>query len=617
MILTDNIRFLDRFFPEVKRVLEAQSSRIPQLNIARIDPPQSKYPTLTVEKEGKSLFIHSKYNPYEEAERLLDGYSIDSTRHVFFYGMGLGYHLEVFTRRFPDVKYTVFEPFPEIAIQCLADKKLSEISGKNLQGFYTEDTRENTVNFLMRFVNSVNEQVLFIPLPSYQRIFDEQYREFVQLFEEIVFMKRSHISANLRYQKKWMSNAFLNFEYLLKTPSVFDCGHLRDKPAIIVAAGPSVMDEIENLRRIKDNGLAYIFAAGSGLHPLLNHHILPDGAFSYDPNDNTLVFQPVFEQHIDGIPLCFGSSVGFSRLNDYPGPKCHFILSVDTLSPYYLKYADGKSVEVIMDAPTISTVILQILCKLGCNPIILVGQNLAYRGELRYAGGISYYDPKVTEEWLKGAYLVDDVSGGKVYTNDAYRLMRESLEYYIRLYPDKEFINTTQGGARIEGAPFMPLEEVIHKYLADRVVSDSWLPGDNSQSYDLYYLRRQQESMEREYQTFKIIQQDLSGALTQMETLIQKRYYSKLETTLNQFNKHLKALTDNQFFRVFLESMVLLHVEQINRQMSEIIAETDLISKAKRIDEVFAPFIQALSQEFSWIEPQYRQLADFIVMNNK
>lgn len=611
MILTENLNILARCFPEAKRALEAQSSLPPQLRLSRIDPPQSKFPTLTVEKEGKSLYIHSKYNPYEEAERLLDGYAIDSTRHVFFYGMGLGYHLEVFARRFPEVKYTVFEPFPEIAAQCLAIRKLMEMGGKNLQGFYTGNTFEGTARFLMNFVNSVNEQVLFIPLPSYERIFAEQYREFVKLFEEIVFMKRTYINTSLKYQKKWMGNAIRNFKYLLETPSIFTCKRFYDKPAVIVAAGPSVMDEIENLRHIKEKGLAYIFAAGSGLHPLLNHDILPDAAFSYDPNDNTLVFQPVLERHIDSIPLCFGSSVGFSRLNDYPGPKYHFILSADTLSLYYLKEVDGKVPEPVLDSPTITAVILQIVCKLGCNPIILVGQNLAFRGDMRYASGISYYDPRVTEEWLKDAYLVEDVSGGQVYTNDSYRLMRENLEVLIQLYQDKEFINTTRGGARIKGAPFIPMEEVIRKYLIEGVATDPW-PKENAQSYDIPYLLRQQEVMEREYLAFKTIRQGISESFQQMVALVQKRYHSKLETTLNQFNKQLKALTGNQFFRVFLEKLVQLQVEQLNRQMPEIAAETDLIAKAKRIGEVFAPFIQALSEEFAWIEPQYRQLADVI-----
>lgn len=617
MILTENLQFLTRFFPEVKRVLEAQSSMTPRLNLSRIDPPVSKFPTLTVEQEGKSLFIHSKYNPYEEAERLLDGYPIDSTRHVFFYGMGLGYHIEVFVKRFPEVKYTVLEPFPEIAAQCLAVKKLSEIGGKSLRGFYTEDTAENTTQFLARFVNSVKEQVLLIPLPSYQRIFAERYHGFLKLFEEIVFAKRAYINTSLKFQQKWLSNTFQNFRFLLETPSIFNYKHFYNKPAIIVAAGPSVMDEIENLRFIKENGLAYIFAAGSGLHPLLNHHILPDAAFSYDPNDNTLVFRPVYEQHIDSIPLCFGSSVGFSRLQDYPGPKYHFVLNQDTLAPYYLKNVHGKPPEPIFDAPTISAVILQILCRLGCNPIILVGQNLAFRGEMRYASGISYYSSKVTPKWMEGAYLVDDVSGGKVYTNDSYRLMRESLEYFIQLNQDKEFINTTQGGVCIQGAPFIPMEEVIRRYLVERIVSDSWL-NDNSENYDLQYILRQQELMEREYLAFKTIYQGISDSLEQMERLIQKKYHSKLKSTLIKFNDQIKILTGNEFYRIFLANMMQLQAEQLKRELPEVVTETDLIATARHISEIYTSFMQALSQELAWIEPQYRQLADFIAgINNR
>jgi len=36
----------------------------------------------------------------------------------------------------------------------------------------------------------------------------------------------------------------------------------KDKPAILVSAGPSLDYEIENLRYIKENGLAYISQSG-------------------------------------------------------------------------------------------------------------------------------------------------------------------------------------------------------------------------------------------------------------------------------------------------------------------------------------------------------------------
>lgn len=57
------------------------------------------------------------------------------------------------------------------------------------------------------------------------------------------------------------------------------------KPAIIVAAGPSLSEEFEHLKFIKENGLAYIFSVGSAINALIEHGIYPDAACTYDPKE--------------------------------------------------------------------------------------------------------------------------------------------------------------------------------------------------------------------------------------------------------------------------------------------------------------------------------------------
>ena len=156
-------------------------------------------------------------------------------------------------------------------------------------------------------------------------------------------------------------NSIRNFKYLLTTPNILrEKDQFKGIPALIVAAGPSLLDEIENIREIKDKGLAYIFSAGSGLVPLLNNGIYPDAATSYDPNQFNGVYKQVFEKKITSIPLIFGSTVGIS-LQKYPGPMAHMLNSQDTVAPYYLRLKNGEASQKIYDSTTISVVLVQLL----------------------------------------------------------------------------------------------------------------------------------------------------------------------------------------------------------------------------------------------------------------
>ncbi len=93
---------------------------------------------------------------------------------------------------------------------------------------------------------------------------------------------------------------------------------------------------------------------------------------------------------------------------------------------------------------------------------------------------------------------VKDVYGNEVLTNEGFNRMRQQMEYYIKTLPNIKVINTTKGGAHIEGTSFMELKRVIDEYLKEKVVEDDWLEGNKTQ-YDKEYLKIQSEKMDRAY----------------------------------------------------------------------------------------------------------------------
>ncbi|MBA2132317.1 motility associated factor glycosyltransferase family protein [Capillibacterium thermochitinicola] len=517
MILIDNLNFLTERFPQLWQAIKPLEGKVfPALEVTTA---RNGMPTLKVEKDGKSLYLHSSYNPEAEAERFVDQFTgVEKYRHVFFFGVGLGYHVEAFMRKYPNLGFTIYEPVPEILVTYLASRPLANLPLKQLKNFYVEMEPSNRPILLQNFTDFSDGNVLFVALPSYEQAFPELTKEFLASFQRTLAAKRFNLNANATYQRKWTINSIRNFKHLLTTPNI-----LREKdrfqgiPALIVAAGPSLLDEIENLRLIKEKGLAYIFSAGSGLVPLLNNGIYPDAATSYDPNRFDGVYQQVYEKQITEIPLIFGSTVGIS-IDKYPGPKAHMINSLDTVAPYYLRLKDGAELQTFHDSSTVSVVLVQLLKHLGFDPVIFVGQNLAFRGEYRYAGGIPYYKPEVTEKWRKKAILTEAVDGGQVYTLEDYNQMRSELERVITHHPEAEFINTTKGGAKIAGTTFIPLEQVIAERLTRRVVEPGWFPAATCE-YDGEYLQQQHKKMEAEYRSLPETISRLTKAFSALERL--------------------------------------------------------------------------------------------------
>lgn len=302
MILIDNLNFLTERFPLLWQAIKPLEGKVfPGIEVVTA---RNGAPTLKVEKEGKALYLHSSYNPEAEAERFITQFdNVEKYHHVFFFGIGLGYHLEAFMRKFPNIEFTIYEPVPEILSTYFSRRMLTKLPVKQLKNFYVETSPANRSLLLKDFIDFTDGNVLFVVLPSYEQAFPELTKAFINCFQQMLDGKRTNLQANTVYQWKWTLNSIRNLKYLLETPNILRAkNRFKDIPALIVAAGPSLMDEIEQLRRIKKNGLAYIFSAGSGIVPLLNNGIYPDAATSYDPNQFDGVYKQIFAQQIPRFP---------------------------------------------------------------------------------------------------------------------------------------------------------------------------------------------------------------------------------------------------------------------------------------------------------------------------
>jgi len=386
----NNMRLLKGSFPVIwQKILDIEKSL--DKDLIQVISNKEGYITFKM----KDQFIHDNKNPLQQAKKLIQQFhKVKEHSDILFYGIGMGYHIKAFVEAYPDTSFSIYEPIPEVFYQFLCHVDLKQFPLNLIKSIYIESRSEDPNIYCIGYVRSIRSSALVIDLPAYHSIFPEKHKSFFTEFENQINERRNSLSTVSAFEKRWTINSIKNFIQVLTSPDLLleKKGYFTNKPAVLVAAGPSLEEEIKNLNTIINKGLAYVFSVGTAINTLIQHNVYPHAACTYDPTEeNKIVCQEVLEKRIKSIPLIFGSTVGYETLEKYPGPKMHMLISQDSMASFYLKPRDQERVESINDATTIAVIALQLLVKLGFNPIILVGQNLAYRDSKHYASGSTFH----------------------------------------------------------------------------------------------------------------------------------------------------------------------------------------------------------------------------------
>lgn len=615
MILIDNRNILRIKHRELLHQLSQWDDK-PYKSI-KIERAKTGVPTVKVVLEGKTQYIQSKYDPEREARRLADKHEEEGIRHVLFIGVGMGYQIKYYLEDHPEVEFSIYEPNEEVLHAYLSKMSIDKSLIQQLKTIFTGTDEELLAGKIKELLAGSNNVLKIITLPVYEKIYGEQIQLLLQKALESVKDRHSALATNAAFQKRWTINSVKNFPSVLKTPNILhdiDRSVFEGKPAIIVAAGPSLNAEFENLRYIKENGLAYIFSVGSAINALIEQGIYPDAACTYDPQGiNHRVIQIIKDKKITNIPLIFGSSVGFETLENYPGELLHMIVSQDTVAPTFVEFRVAKKLNFVNDAPSIAVVTFQLLAKLGVSQIILVGQNLAYIANQHYAKGIDYGtgSQTVSEEKLNSAVSIKDVYGNVAKTTDGFNRMRQQLEMYISSYPEVDVWNTTKGGAAIQGAGFRTLEDIIHKELKTPVFQEGWSQSVNG--YHTGHLENKLREMDNECCFLETVLNRIIDILKSIYQEVSLKKTNQLEMKYNQLDAEINTMKNNNFYKTFVEPMVRVQQEFLNQNIKYVKYENDALKKGETIAKEFENFITECIQNYNISTQLYIEMKSKIV----
>lgn len=232
-------------------------------------------------------------------------------------------------------------------------------------------------------------------------------------------------------------------------------------PGIVVSAGPSLDKNIHLLKEAY--GKAVIITTDAANRACKAIGVKADGIATVERDIPTYNFF-YKEQELDPDMVFVGPALVWPDiLSEYPGKKLLLAKTSQGIDGWWGDFFPQQ--EYILQGFSCSNAAHAVLEQMGCDPIILIGQDFAFTGNKRHSENSKYYKNNNTKEFTKENYdtWVKGIDGEDVPSHEVFNQFREVMEEMITL-GSATVIDATEGGALIKGTEVMTFKEAIDKY---------------------------------------------------------------------------------------------------------------------------------------------------------
>jgi HPt (histidine-containing phosphotransfer) domain-containing protein len=284
--------------------------------------------------------------------------------------------------------------------------------------------------------------------------------------------------------KLWVQDAIDNASFMSSAPSaMFLHGAFAGVPAFIVGAGPSLSRNVELLRVARQKGIVFAVNASGGA--LDRAGIEPQVLGCIESLDLSHLLKGL--SFIDRTVRILSLAAHPALFEAGSGP----VLSMFELLPQFSRPLEAffrrSAVPV---CGSVTTAMVSLALRMGCSPIVLVGQDLAFTEGRAYSSGTAYAENELkfasdgstvqhfrqdsvehptrhegpaherverVPAWGGGSTVVSTANFGHV------RLWLERFSALVaKLAKPPRMINATEGGSSIAGFEEKTLAEVLH-----------------------------------------------------------------------------------------------------------------------------------------------------------
>ena len=317
-------------------------------------------------------------------------------------------------------------------------------------------------------------------MEGYCQLLPEIYNPIIKAVGELTVQFTCSVGTRIAAGAEMALNDIVNLPYIFNERPVNEIKNAyENKPAVIVSTGPSLEKNIHQL--IGNEDKIIIIAVAQSLRILTAYGIKPDFITSVD-------YGTVNEEHFAGlmdseIPFVAFNRVHRNILKKYKGPK---YIAVTDLSDADREVETAQSFLAgngsLLQGGSVSHFSVGLASHLGCNPIALIGQDLALtdgksHNPLADAGGsIDIIDGEIFWNVLDersslqkepismgAAQYVEGYFGGDTITTIPMGSFITSMVQIGHMLPNITKFNCTEGGAFITGFENKSLKEYLEK----------------------------------------------------------------------------------------------------------------------------------------------------------
>lgn len=419
---------------------------------------------LVIKKENQVYRLNSLYAPLRESVSWAQGISLGTIEQInILYGLGNGLSVRELLRLMQQGNMlVVFEPSLEIFQFVLKNYDISDILTNPKFCLIVSGINEKALYKVWEYgfgkVNASENPIL--SLPQYIGIFAEEYKQFCEKCKE--HKKEALVMQNtILYLSAFsVKNILHNLKYFLKSKSfeALKSNIPKDVTAIMVAAGPSLKENLQVLKRAK--GKFLIIAVERVLDTLIDNGIEPDFIATLDP------VKPVTPRMKNGnvhIPAIVLPETSIEFMECHKGEK---IICNNGGLYAGLRESVGIHERVVHSDGSVATFMFSALLEMGVKRIVFVGQDLAFGEHGAYADNHKF----VQSENPFGEYIqAEGVNGETVYSRQDWMRFARFFEENIKTHPEVDFVDVKTSGLKIHGTRHMELEDVTEQYCCENV----------------------------------------------------------------------------------------------------------------------------------------------------
>ncbi|SFB47762.1 Uncharacterized conserved protein [Cohnella sp. OV330] len=603
-----NLNFIQERFPHVHReLLLVQDSESVEIFSA-----QDGTLNLLIDsaEEEEKVPFYSRYNPKREAKIWTEYTSaqLEGKRNVVLYGLGLGYHLEELSNRFESHQFIIYEPDVQVFRNTMCVIDLERLfSRDNVKDLAVGPKKNELDQLFYRFLRKVKGETIIISLPVYNRINRELKQKFADEARLAVLNFAYSKSAHGKFGIQWTQNRLYNMAVNIDSPSLIGLkGQMKNKPAVIVGAGPSLENDIEVLRELK--GHIIIISAGSSIQSLLHYGIEPDLIVSMDGgNPNYRLFKNL---NIDHIPFVYAPQVEYHIIENRRENIAHVYFANDLVTQVLMGVTHEDP--VFGSSHSVTGTAIQAAAYLGCPHIAFTGQDLSYPNDSIYAPGSVHAPEGYYERVMSIAtFEVRNVQGGINRTTEAMKLTLADIEEIVSRYPDVSFTNCSSLGAVINGAEYRPMSDFLGEWIKENGDADFFRKafqaylkpyGKERKSVAISKVNELPELLDRLDQQIALIRKQMVK-LPEWSRTKPLRCLNAMVAIEENWELIVKSILFNTLFMAAIEN----EISNFDRRVSEIAEENDVIKKSNLFITVLGPLVDAIHERIPLFRDMFQQ----------